>query len=94
MQAPVFRNLDQPFRIVGLSVFEIAFLCVIFAGGREIAAFFRMNPLWFFLLPFALGAFFHVLRRGLGDLFMPRLFRFLRLPSKLAPKLMNLGEAP
>lgn len=90
MHTPVFRNLDQPFRILGLSVFEITFLCVIFAGGRELAAFFRINPFWFFLLPFALGAFFHVLRRGLGDLFVPRLARFLRLPSRMAPKLMNL----
>jgi len=94
MRSPVYRNLDKPFQIMGFNILELTLLCVIFVGGGELLQLFDLNRVWAFLLTAILAFNLFWVRRSLGDLFIARLIRFLKLPSQLNPKLfINLKRS-
>ncbi len=91
MRSPVYRNLDKPFQIFGFTPTELIVLALTFVGGGELAQAFGIHRLWAFLLTFILGFALHCFRRALGDLFAPRLFRFLKLPTTISAKIFADG---
>ena len=92
MRSPVYRNLDKPFQIFGFTALELTALCFSLVGGGELAQTFAIHRIWAFIFTIILALSFFWIRRSLGDLFARRLFRFLKLPSNMAPKLLILKK--
>lgn len=88
MRSPVYRNLDQPFEILGFSVAELTSLCFVLVAGGELLKFFGFNRLWAFLLTMVLAFALFWLRRSLGENFSFRMLRYLSFPNRLQPKLV------
>lgn len=88
MRAAVYRNLDRPFQILGFKPLELTVLCCVFVGGGEIAQDLSLSRLWVALLTAFLAFSLFAFRRALGDRFARRLFRFLRLPTRLTARLI------
>ncbi len=88
MRAPIYRNLDQPFQVMGFSVAELTLLAVTLVGGGELFQLLGVHRVWAFVATLILASVFFVFRRSFGDLFVRRLLRFLRLPAVLYPKLL------
>ncbi len=87
MRAPIYRNLDQSFQIMGFSVVELLLLAVVLVGGGELLPLFGIHRAWALVVTLILAVSFFGLRRSLGERFVLRLGRFLRLPSQLRAKL-------
>ena len=87
MRSPIYRNLDVPFRVFGLSPFELSALGMTLVGGGELAQDFGIGRVWAIALTGFIAAAFFVFRQSLGELFASRLLRFLRIPSQLTAKL-------
>lgn len=91
MRSPVYRNLDHPFRILGLSAAELIFLCLVLTGGGELAQLTGAPRFWSLVAALLLAFCLYLFRRSLGDLFGRRLLRFFALPRFLFPKLLLPG---
>lgn len=91
MRTPVYRNLDRPFKIFGLNVFELVVLCIVFVLGGEISQTLGIHRIWSFLLIIILAFSFVWIRHTLGDFFIQHFIRFLKLPKTIYPKLLELN---
>lgn len=92
MRAPVYRNTDTPFQILGFRPLELTILCVAFVAGGELASLIAISRAWNLILTvfMALGLF--AFRRSFGELFGRRLWRFARLPSELHARRVHVGR--
>lgn len=88
MRAPVYRNLDKPFEVLGFNALELTLLCFAFVAGGELTSLIGVHRVWAFLLTAVIALSLFLLRRYLGELFLIRLFRFAHLPKSLCGKLM------
>ena len=91
MRQPVFRNLDKPFEVFGLTPLELMFLCLFFVLGGDLLEFLGLNRVWTFLGSFVLGFGMFWLRWSLGRFFLRRLVRFVFLPRELNPLILKGG---
>ncbi|MCB0356221.1 MAG: hypothetical protein KDD40_04400 [Bdellovibrionales bacterium] len=87
MRSPVYRNLDKPFQVFGLSVYELIGLCILFVIGNEISDIFLISHIWSLAFTIISGFFIYWLRYTLGEMFASRFLRFLFLPDKLNAQL-------
>jgi hypothetical protein len=93
MRSPVYRNLDQPMRILGFSPMELSVLCVAFVALGEAAQAIGVYRFWAVLLTAVAAGILYSFRRSMGEMFARRLLRFLRLPSELHSKLYASGHS-
>ena len=91
MRAPVYRNLDTPFRVFCFSPLELGLLCFTFVGGGEIAQALSIGRIWALVASALLALGLVSFRRSFGEHFAARLYRFSRLPSRLPARLLPNG---
>ena len=91
MRAPVYRNLDTPFRILGFSPLELGVLCFVFVGGGELAQALSIGRVWSLVAAALLALGLFTFRRSFGEHFAARLYRFSRLPARLPARLLPKG---
>jgi hypothetical protein len=91
MRTPVYRNLDRSFQILGLSPLEICVISLFLVASGELSDVLGIHRIWSLLFTggVAFGLFWF--RRSMGEMFAPRLLRFLQLPGQLRPRLLGSG---
>lgn len=92
MRTSIYRNLDQPILVLGLSPQQIVFLSVILVLGGELARSLDISRFWSFFLFVILVALEFGINRWLGPQFSKRFIRFLGLPDKLPRKIVSKGR--
>lgn len=87
MRLPIYRRLDEEFRLLGLSLKELAIVGAIFVGLGEVLSFMlygRVVSVGSAVLVFFL---FQFLNRRLEQHFLEKLIRYLQIPSSLGRKI-------
>ncbi|MCB0390898.1 MAG: hypothetical protein KDD58_06400 [Bdellovibrionales bacterium] len=87
MKTPVYRNLDKPFQVLGLSVTELISLSFVLIIGNELSNMLSIQQTWSFAFTFVIALFLFWIRYSLGQKFALRLIRFIKLPDKLNEKM-------
>lgn len=87
MRLPIYRRLDEEFRLLGLSLKELAIVGVVFVGLGEILSFWVYGRVASVGLAILVFLFFQFANRRLEQHFLDKLIRHLQLPSSLGRKL-------
>lgn len=83
VRLPIYRSLSKRLEILGLSLWEIAFLVGGFVTFTEVFYFIRYRTLIGFLIVFICGFVLRYLNRRFDQHFVARLQRFIFLPPSL-----------
>lgn len=83
IRLPIYRSLTQYVEILGLSLWEIAFLIFIFLFFTEVLRSVPQHTLIGFGVVLSLGAALRHFNRRYEKHFLARLVRFIALPDRL-----------
>lgn len=86
MRLPIYRRLDEEFRLLGLSLKELAIVGVVFVGLGELLSFWVYGRVASVALAIVVFLFFQFANRRLEQHFLEKLMRHLQLPSSLGRK--------
>lgn len=86
MRLPIYRRLDEGFRLMGLSLKELAIVGVVFVGLGEILSFWTYGRVTSVVAALVLFLALQVANRKLEAHFLEKVFRYVQTPTQLGRK--------